>query len=458
MRRAALVLTFVLNSTFGNGAAEAFDCDGVTLPSSIVICSDPELMRLTDERQEAINEARERIGEEAWPLLWENQQAWVRSYAPACGIPQDQPPPIPVSASIRSCFKRAAEARIAFIRAYGAPASVSPRIGPGFDCAEARQPLSLIICADPGLSRADLLFNQAYWALFQQVGSTGQGKLKKEDLAFLDWVQQRCGIPHFGPLPVDGLSSRDCVKNAFEAQRSTWLAHLSGPALEEAQRPIERHLALAQRLQRLGYVSPTVVIHGVYSPTLRTAIAAWQRDNDREPTGLLGESDARALGQEVTRGAEPVPVPSSKVGGPRDEIPLTPEGKLFVVPARINDAISLPFILDSGASDVQIPVDVVMTLARAGTISDNDLRETQTCTLADGSRVRCYELMLRELRLGNHIVRNVVASIGPPKRACFCSGRAFSPVSGYGRSTTRAMSSSWGAPTRTSETSAARNA
>jgi predicted aspartyl protease len=94
---------------------------------------------------------------------------------------------------------------------------------------------------------------------------------------------------------------------------------------------------------------------------------------------------------------------------------LTREGKLFVVPARINDAITLPFILDSGASDVQIPVDVVTTLARAGTISDSDLRETQTCTLADGSTVRCDELMLRELRLGNHIVRNVVASIGPPK-------------------------------------------
>jgi uncharacterized protein YecT (DUF1311 family) len=158
-------------------------------------------------------------------------------------------------------------------RAYGAPASISPRIGPGFDCAEARQPLSLMICAGPGLSRADLIFNQAYWALLQQVGSTGQGKLKtgqgklkKEDRAFLDWVQQLRGIPHFGPLPVDGLSSHDCVKNAFEAQQSTWLARLSGPALEEAQRPIERHLTLAQRPQRLGYVSPTVVIHGVYSP------------------------------------------------------------------------------------------------------------------------------------------------------------------------------------------------
>jgi hypothetical protein len=30
----------------------AFDCTTVTLPSSIVICGDPELMQLADERQE----------------------------------------------------------------------------------------------------------------------------------------------------------------------------------------------------------------------------------------------------------------------------------------------------------------------------------------------------------------------------------------------------------------------
>ena len=99
----------------------------------------------------------------------------------------------------------------------------------------------------------------------------------------------------------------------------------------------------------------------------------------------------------------------------RDEIPLTPLGKVFRVQVGINGAITLPFILDSGASDVQIPVDVVMTLARAGTISDGDRLGPQMCTLADGSETRCDELMLRELRLGNHIVRNVVASIGPPK-------------------------------------------
>jgi predicted aspartyl protease len=130
---------------------------------------------------------------------------------------------------------------------------------------------------------------------------------------------------------------------------------------------------------------------------------------------LLGDVDARAIEREATGGTGFAPVPSPKVPGPRDEIPLRREGKLFVVAARVNDAIMLPFILDSGASDVQIPLDVVTTLARAGTISDSDLLEAQMCTLADGSKVRCDELMLRELRLGNHIVRNVVASIGPPK-------------------------------------------
>jgi hypothetical protein len=81
------IFALILWVTLGGGAAAAFECTGVKLPSTIVICSDPELMRLADERQEAINEARGRIGEDAWPVLWENQKAWVKSYATACGVP-----------------------------------------------------------------------------------------------------------------------------------------------------------------------------------------------------------------------------------------------------------------------------------------------------------------------------------------------------------------------------------
>jgi predicted aspartyl protease len=99
----------------------------------------------------------------------------------------------------------------------------------------------------------------------------------------------------------------------------------------------------------------------------------------------------------------------------QDEIPMSRRKGIFVVPARINETITLGFILDSGATDVQIPADVVMTLARAGTISDSDFRGTQTYTLADGSTLRRDQFMLRELRLGAHAVQNVLASIGPPK-------------------------------------------
>ena len=54
MRLSAIMLACLLLSP----SAWAFDCAGAKLPSSIVICSDPELIRLADERQQAFNEAR----------------------------------------------------------------------------------------------------------------------------------------------------------------------------------------------------------------------------------------------------------------------------------------------------------------------------------------------------------------------------------------------------------------
>jgi len=75
----------------------------------------------------------------------------------------------------------------------------------------------------------------------------------------------------------------------------------------------------------------------------------------------------------------------------------------------------LPFILDSGAADVQIPADVVATLERAGTISEEDFIGSQIYTLADGSKLIGDQFRLREVRLGNHVIPNVVASIGPVK-------------------------------------------
>src|SRR5437016_2026067 len=63
------LIAFVLGFVLYTQPASAFDCAGVTLPSSIVICSDPALMRIADDRQQVFNEARARLGEQNFPRL-----------------------------------------------------------------------------------------------------------------------------------------------------------------------------------------------------------------------------------------------------------------------------------------------------------------------------------------------------------------------------------------------------
>jgi hypothetical protein len=56
----------------------------------------------------------------------------------------------------------------------------------------------------------------------------------------------------------------------------------------------------------------------------------------------------------------------------RTTVQLKNDGGIFVVPVEINGAITLDFVVDSGASDVSLPADVVSTLIRTGTIGAAD--------------------------------------------------------------------------------------
>jgi predicted aspartyl protease len=86
---------------------------------------------------------------------------------------------------------------------------------------------------------------------------------------------------------------------------------------------------------------------------------------------------------------------------------------VYLVPIRINDTITLDAIVDSGASDVSIPADVVFTLMRSKTISSEDFMGTQTYTLADGSKVPSQRFQIKSLKVGNKTLENVMASIVP---------------------------------------------
>jgi predicted aspartyl protease len=95
----------------------------------------------------------------------------------------------------------------------------------------------------------------------------------------------------------------------------------------------------------------------------------------------------------------------------RETIKMEIESGVYVVPVRFNDTITLNAIVDSGASDVSIPADIVLTLMRTKTITEKDFLGKRTYVLADGSKVPSQVFRIRSLKVGNITVENVVASI-----------------------------------------------
>jgi clan AA aspartic protease (TIGR02281 family) len=98
-----------------------------------------------------------------------------------------------------------------------------------------------------------------------------------------------------------------------------------------------------------------------------------------------------------------------------ETIQLQQRGGGYSIRGQLNGAVTVDFILDTGASDVAIPGEVAEVLMRAGTLTSKDFIGTQIYVLADGSRVPSKRFTLREVKVGDQTVRNVTASVGPAR-------------------------------------------
>jgi hypothetical protein len=107
----------------------------------------------------------------------------------------------------------------------------------------------------------------------------------------------------------------------------------------------------------------------------------------------------------------PAPLPSPARGG--ENVQMVGDGGTFKVPVAINGQLTLDFIVDSGAADVSIPADVVLTLVRTGTLAESDFLDSRTYRLADGSTVPSQRFLIRSLRVGDKVLENVTGSIAP---------------------------------------------
>jgi predicted aspartyl protease len=102
------------------------------------------------------------------------------------------------------------------------------------------------------------------------------------------------------------------------------------------------------------------------------------------------------------------------VHGP-EEVSIEKRGDTYRVRVRINDTITLPFLLDTGVSDLAIPADVALTLVRAGALASGDFIGKDRYTLANGSEEVREQAVIREVQVGDYAVRNVTATISPPQ-------------------------------------------
>lgn len=109
--------------------------------------------------------------------------------------------------------------------------------------------------------------------------------------------------------------------------------------------------------------------------------------------------------------AEPPPQMASTEAAPAsNEIALqADEAGGYAVAVRINSALMAKFIVDSGASDVALPKDMVDDLVKSGAITQADMLGRSVYVAADGKHHKSINFMLRRVEVAGHVATNVEA-------------------------------------------------
>lgn len=90
------------------------------------------------------------------------------------------------------------------------------------------------------------------------------------------------------------------------------------------------------------------------------------------------------------------------------------EGGVYRVSVTLDGWLVRPFIVDSGAGEVQVSADVFLTLFPQG-VAPPEFLPGGSYQLADGRIVRSRRFVIPSLRIGDHEFRGVPAAIGDPR-------------------------------------------
>lgn len=105
------------------------------------------------------------------------------------------------------------------------------------------------------------------------------------------------------------------------------------------------------------------------------------------------------------------PAPLAQPDGDTTVVRLRNHDGTLVVPVLINNTLTMPFTIDSGASDVSVSSGILEKLLQSGTVSQADFRGKQVYHLADGSAVSSDTFRIHVLKVGDREVHDVLGSV-----------------------------------------------
>jgi uncharacterized protein len=312
---------------------------------------------------------------------------------------------------------------------------------PSFDCTKASDRIGHLICSDVELTRWDARMGQVYRNRLSGLGgselSTTQA-LREDQRRWIAARGTQCNQP-------DTIALRACILKFTKTRIGTLEQayaplQLHPPSLKPPEDPVARGALPGNKnvsisKSSVGASAPADDPYKEGSRDYYNGLCYRARpylDGPPEKAALWESGFRDAQRRDQDRVDTSYCFPRSEPEGPRTvlapllptspadprpviglRIPLHLEGGAFTVPVLINKTLVLNFVLDSGAADVSIPADVVLTLMRTGTIGDADFLGRQTYRLADGSTVPSETFRIKSLTIAGKVIENVTGSVAP---------------------------------------------
>ena len=227
-------------------------CKSVRTAAAQLICADADLAAADSTLRAAFKDAQEAVAPNAkWSLL-KQQQVWLQQRDQKCGLTAINYSPFAQPPSARQCLEDAIRARIEDLQSASLTspipkASASPQVSPppaaqtsalgtpsimvtsaataapadpsAIACKSARTASARLICADSHLAAADATLSAALHAAEAMSGPNVQKLLAKEQLAWTQQRDQKCGLTQNIYLPIAQLLLRkQCLEDAIQAR------------------------------------------------------------------------------------------------------------------------------------------------------------------------------------------------------------------------------------------------